>query len=97
MRFSRELNLVVVQCCSCGVEYAIPRVLHRELLDAREGKSAWCPNGHSWHYISEPKSPPKVYETSAPRDECPVCHRSFIRLSTHRTAAKHWNTDLRVV
>lgn len=26
------------------------------------------------------------------RDECPVCHRSFERLSTHRTRAGHWGS-----
>lgn len=33
-------------CCNCGVEFASP-VLRKRLID---GKSFYCPNGHSQHY-----------------------------------------------
>jgi hypothetical protein len=109
--FDRLLNLVVVQCCSCGVEYAIPSVMHSQLKQEKEKLSTMCPNGHGWHFVGktekalreeaeqraqiaerrlrEATHPPKVYETSAPRDKCTVCGRSFIRLRTHQTRTGH--------
>jgi DNA repair exonuclease SbcCD ATPase subunit len=127
--FTRQLELAVVQCCTCGVEYGIPKLMKEELLAKRAQRSTTCPNGHSWHYTGKTSAEKlaeaeqrvsmleqqikdvaehareqaerlpgkrKVYETSMPRDECPVCHLKFIRLSTHRTHAKHWG-ELRAV
>jgi hypothetical protein len=109
--FTRPMDLVVVQCCSCGIEYAIPQLLKKELLAEKAGKNTWCPNGHAWHFTGKTaeqklreaqqerdaavaalraeRAKPKVYETSAPRDECLVCHRKYIRLSTHLTCSGH--------
>lgn len=33
-------------CCNCGVEFASPVLIQR----LKDGKSFWCPNGHSQHY-----------------------------------------------
>jgi hypothetical protein len=48
-------TLVAVSCCNCGVEYAIPDSLNNGALGQRgpNGRSIYCPNGHSWHYVGE--------------------------------------------
>ena len=47
--------LVLVQCCGCSVEYAIPLQLYDNAKKHRgaNGKSIYCPNGHSWWYLGE--------------------------------------------
>lgn len=51
-------TLVVVQCYSCSIEYAIPNALNEKALDRTRDApgqtvSIYCPNGHSWCYIGE--------------------------------------------
>ncbi len=48
-------DLVLVQCFSCSIEYAIPNQLYRNALDSRgaHSRNIHCPNGHAWHYIGE--------------------------------------------
>ena len=40
-----SLDLVPLNCYSCGVWFAIPADLQRSRT--RNGKSFWCPNGHA--------------------------------------------------
>lgn len=39
---------LTVVACTCGVTYAIPDSLDRQMHE--RGKSIYCPNGHQWHY-----------------------------------------------
>lgn len=39
---------LTVVSCTCGISYAIPESLDRQMHD--RGKSIYCPNGHQWHY-----------------------------------------------
>lgn len=45
-------ELVVHECCNCGIDFAIPRALdqhaHRD-----HSVNFWCPLGHSQHYIGK--------------------------------------------
>lgn len=121
----RLLDLVVVQCCDCNIEYGIPRQLYNHLLGEKDKRSTICPNGHAWHFVGKSdaqllmqarerqhlaeqralaaeqalreekrKKPPAALPV--PRsDECPVCHRRFVRLSTHQTRTGH-RSELRL-
>lgn len=48
-------TLVVEECPTCAVIYAIPQLLKDKALQHRgpSGKSIHCPNGHSWHYTGK--------------------------------------------
>jgi hypothetical protein len=50
-------ELVAVDC-TCGIAFAIPDALHKQMLDHRSadpGKtvSVYCPLGHQWHYMGK--------------------------------------------
>jgi hypothetical protein len=49
----RDLVLVVVQCCNCAVEYGIPNEMNEHLLEQKDKKNTFCPNGHQWHYTGK--------------------------------------------
>lgn len=51
--YSRDM--VLEQCPTCSVEYAIPRMAYDKAKQSSgpNGRSIYCPNGHSWHYIGE--------------------------------------------
>jgi hypothetical protein len=44
-------RLVVEQCPTCAVVYAIPEALKERGLRYRGKVSIYCPNGHTWHYM----------------------------------------------
>lgn len=106
MAFKRTLELVVVQCCSCHVEYALPQGLVNRLHSEKEKRSTWCPNGHQWHYVGKSDATRlreaeqalaltqqrlrEAGQGRAHREPCPVCGLRFERLNTHRTLMKHW-------
>lgn len=46
------LELVTEECCACGVTFALPASLQRQLRD-NPGRSFYCPSGHSQHYVGE--------------------------------------------
>jgi len=50
LQYSETLTVVH---CTCGIAYAIPQELDRQLLDKRAGKNTWCPLGHQWHYTGK--------------------------------------------
>lgn len=57
---------VVTDCCSCGVEFAIPdRLISQRRMD---GKNFYCPNGHSMVF-SEPTEKKLQRELEAVRAE----------------------------
>lgn len=43
-----SLELETINCCNCGVVFAVPQFLKRKLLD--HGGEFFCPNGHSLHF-----------------------------------------------
>lgn len=47
-----SVQLIVEDCFRCGVLFAIPSDLRKQLLDDRS-RSFWCPNGHPQHYIGK--------------------------------------------
>ena len=55
MTYTETLTVVT---CTCGINYAIPDALNRQLLDHRRSdpgatKSVYCPLGHQWHYTGK--------------------------------------------
>lgn len=56
-KFAGEATLVVVECYSCGMTYAIPQNLHESALkyhgDKANGWRLVCPVGHEWWYTGE--------------------------------------------
>ena len=46
-------KLVVMDCCNCGVVFAMAEGLYDERHN--KGGSFWCPNGHSQHF-TEPET-----------------------------------------
>lgn len=50
--FAGYTQLVTEVCCNCGVSFAMPEELHIKAL-ADHGRSFYCPNGHSQHYIGK--------------------------------------------
>lgn len=56
-KFAGDCNLVVVNCATCGVTYAIPESFHRSALryrgDRSDGWKICCPFGHTWWYTGE--------------------------------------------
>lgn len=49
--FAGYTDLVTV-VCTCGITYAIPRILNDLALEERGHGGRWvhCPHGHRWHY-----------------------------------------------
>lgn len=45
--------LVVEECPTCGVVYAIPQALKEKGLRHKRNASLYCPNGHCWHYLGK--------------------------------------------
>lgn len=45
---TRSFKLVDTICASCGIVFAVPEQWDQKRRD--DGKSFWCPNGHSLHY-----------------------------------------------
>ena len=43
-----EIELVVVECCTCGIRFGLPARYQRQLREL--GKEFHCPNGHSLTY-----------------------------------------------
>ncbi len=46
LAFAHEFNSV--ECADCGISFALPKHLHQRRID--DGKSFYCPNGHSNTY-----------------------------------------------
>lgn len=40
-------DLTFKTCPVCGINYALPTVMHNERLNSKEQKNWYCPNGHS--------------------------------------------------
>lgn len=58
-RFAGDATLVVVECATCHVTYAIPESFNKSALkwrgDRKDGRG-WkicCPFGHQWWYVGE--------------------------------------------
>lgn len=47
--YGTTVEMGLIQCCNCGVPFAIPQQLKNEFLDDST-KSFYCPHGHSQHY-----------------------------------------------
>lgn len=56
-KFEADTTLVVVECATCGVTYAIPESFQRSALryhgDRQGGWKICCPFGHTWWYVGE--------------------------------------------
>jgi len=90
-------ELVVEQCPTCAVIYAIPLVLKTKALERRgpQGKQIHCPNGHTWHYTGKTEAE-KLREqleeqqrrTMAARDLLEAEERSHAATRGHLTRTK---------
>jgi hypothetical protein len=49
LTISTELELVIEECCNCGITFAMPKDFKNQCL---KDPSKWfyCPNGHTQHY-----------------------------------------------
>jgi C4-dicarboxylate-specific signal transduction histidine kinase len=56
--FTTSLDLVVEECCKCGVVFAMTRQFQRECRNSPgpAGRSFYCPNGHGQHYTGKTDS-----------------------------------------
>jgi hypothetical protein len=56
-KFAADTTLVVVNCATCGVTYAIPDSFNRSARkhhgDRPNGWTICCPFGHTWWYIGK--------------------------------------------
>lgn len=56
-RFASDRALVVVDCPTCHITYAIPRSLYNSAQkwpgNRPKGWNICCPMGHTWHYLGE--------------------------------------------
>jgi hypothetical protein len=56
-KFNADTTLVVVECPTCGITYAIPESLQASALrwkgDKLNGWKLCCPLGHTWWYVGE--------------------------------------------
>lgn len=58
-KFAGDTTLVVVECNSCHITYAIPQSLKASMLEWRgdradcRGWKTTCPMGHTWWYVGE--------------------------------------------
>jgi len=49
IQYGQHVNMVLVQCCRCGVPFAMPAELQQHFRDDPERYFS-CPNGHQQHY-----------------------------------------------
>lgn len=56
-KFNTDTTLVVVECYSCKIKYAIPHSLNESALaypgDQNQGWKLCCPLGHTWWYTGK--------------------------------------------
>lgn len=50
MGFSVVTTYNVIDCSACGVLFAVPDDVDKELVDS--GRTFYCPNGHAQHYTN---------------------------------------------
>lgn len=50
LKYQRTLELEVVECPACFMEYGIPAEMYRQRRRETEEAATYCPNGHSWHF-----------------------------------------------
>lgn len=43
-------SMAAESCCSCGIEFLVPKEFQSHCLEKGPGKSFYCPNGHSLSY-----------------------------------------------
>lgn len=48
------INMVAVECCNCGVCFAMPADLNRNFRESK--RMFYCPNGHGQSYPGKPLS-----------------------------------------
>lgn len=48
IQFAHNLNLAAVECCACGITFAMPSSMQRRLYS--DGGNFYCPSGHSQRY-----------------------------------------------
>ncbi len=49
--FTRTQTMSMVECCNCGIAFAMPDVFNETRL--RKKDSFWCPAGHSQSYLGK--------------------------------------------
>lgn len=63
--YQRSVQLAVVDCCTCGVLYGIPKKMDTELRRLGESGSTYCPNGHQWVYSESAEDAIRAAEARA--------------------------------
>jgi hypothetical protein len=86
---------LTVVTCICGINYAIPATLDKQLRDhcgeGRGTKSVYCPLGHQWHYTgksAEERVAEEKRRTQAVRDLLAQEERSHVATRGHLTRVK---------
>lgn len=51
MTLQQQIVFETICCCNCGVPFAVPAKLRKELLETH--KEFYCPNGHRQHYVGK--------------------------------------------
>jgi len=52
--FTAAVEMVVEECCNCGMAFAMPREFKNDRLKRRRNDmSFYCPRGHAQHYTGE--------------------------------------------
>jgi hypothetical protein len=78
MTYSKTL---VVKCCPvCGIDYAIPDDFNQ--LNDERGRSWFCPNGHSLHFVETELAKAKKQAAELER-----------RLDAERTSREFWRRE----
>jgi hypothetical protein len=71
-KFAADQTLIVVNCATCGVTYAIPESFNRSALayrgDTENGWKICCPFGHTWWYVGETEKKKLKRQLEAERD-----------------------------
>lgn len=87
--FTDRVSLVIEECYSCGISFAMPSDFKESRL--RDRKTFWCPNGHSQHYVGKTDAE-KLVEAQralqATRDILAQEERSHAATRGHLTRAK---------
>ena len=50
-RYGLTVDLVVLECPTCGIVHAIPEDFREAIRKAGRPAHYYCPNGHSQHFI----------------------------------------------
>ena len=81
-----EIGMVLIQCCDCGVPFAISQDMQARLLKCRN--TFYCPNGHGQHFTGDTEEHKLRRELSATKFELDSARRKIADLQKKPKARK---------